>query len=48
VGVVMLGMAWAPFDWIKPLLIAAGAILILRGLASVLLLAYSPGAKDEH
>jgi hypothetical protein len=37
VGVVMLGIAWAPFDWIKPLLIAAGAILILRGCASAAL-----------
>jgi len=39
VGAVMLGIAWAPFDWIKPLLIAAGAILILRGLAETTLLA---------
>ena len=39
VGVVMLGIAWAPFDWIKPLLIAAGAILILRSIAEAALLA---------
>jgi len=37
VGVVMLGIAWAPFDWIKPLLIAAGAILILRSIAEAIL-----------
>jgi len=41
VGVVMLGIAWAPFDWIKALLIAAGAVLILRGLAEAALLARS-------
>jgi len=39
VGLLMLGMAWVPFDWIKPLLIAAGAILILRSLAEATLLA---------
>ena len=39
VGVVMLGIAWVPFDWIKPLLIAAGAILILRSLAEAALVA---------
>ena len=37
VGLIMLGMAWAPFDWVKPLLIAAGAILILRSLAEAIL-----------
>src|SRR3972149_1575167 len=39
VGVVMLGIAWAPFDWIKPLLIAAGAVLILRSIAEATLIA---------
>jgi len=39
VGLVMLGIVWAPFDWIKPLLIAASAILILRGLAEAALIA---------
>ncbi|MCI0537113.1 MAG: hypothetical protein L0Z50_18000 [Verrucomicrobiales bacterium] len=41
VGLIMLGMAWAPFDWIKSLLITAGAILILRGLAETALFARS-------
>ena len=34
----MLGIAWAPFDWIKPLLIVAGAVLILCGLAEAALI----------
>ncbi len=41
VGLIMLGMAWAPFDWIKPLLIAAGAVLSLRSLVEAALLARS-------
>ena len=39
VGAMMLGIAWAPFDWIKPLLIAAGAVLILRSIAEAALIA---------
>lgn len=33
VGGLMLAIAWAPFDWVQPLVIATGAVLILRGLA---------------
>ncbi|MGH9858690.1 MAG: hypothetical protein ACRD5F_01570 [Candidatus Acidiferrales bacterium] len=34
VGGLMLVIAWAPFDWVRPLLAAAGAVLALRGIAS--------------
>ena len=42
VGALMLGIAWAPFHWIAPLLGAAGGILVLRGLVSAVLFARAP------
>ena len=41
-GVLMLGMARLPFDWVAPLLGAAGAVLVLRGAVSVAMMARSP------
>ncbi len=43
VGAMMLGIAWLPFAWVAPLLGAAGAILVLRGLVTAVLVARSPG-----
>ncbi len=37
VGGLMLAIAWAPFDWVRPLLAAAGAVLALRGMANAAL-----------
>ena len=39
VGALMLGMVWVPFRWTAPLLGAAGAILMVRGVVSAVLLA---------
>jgi len=39
VGLLMLGIAWLPFRWVAPLLGAAGSILALRGIVSVVLVA---------
>jgi hypothetical protein len=39
VGVLMLGMAWLPFRYSAVLLGAAGAVLVLRGLANALFFA---------
>jgi hypothetical protein len=33
VGLLMLAITWGPFEWVRPLLAAAGAVLALRGLA---------------
>lgn len=33
VGGLMLVIVWAPFDWVQPLLMAAGGVLALRGVA---------------
>ncbi len=41
VGAVMLGIAFLPFVWVGPLLSAAGVILILRGIASLAMVAGS-------
>lgn len=38
VGGLMMAIAWAPFDWVRPLLAGAGAVLGLRGVASTALL----------
>ena len=38
VGLMMLGAAATRFAWVAPLLGAAGAVLILRGLASAVIL----------
>ncbi len=42
VGAVMLGITWLPFPWVVPLLGMAGGVLILRGLASAVLVARAP------
>ncbi len=42
VGGMMLGIAWVPFRWTAPLLGAAGAALMLRGLVSAVLVARTP------
>ncbi len=42
VGLLMLGISWLPFGWVAPLLGAAGGILILRGVASAVLVARLP------
>ena len=41
-GAMMLGIAWLPFPWVAPLLGAAGSILLLRGMVSVVLVARIP------
>ena len=41
-GAVMLGITWLPFAGVAPLLGVAGGILILRGLASVVLVVRLP------
>jgi hypothetical protein len=41
VGVVMLAIARVPFDYVAPLLAAAGGVLILRGAVSAALVARS-------
>jgi len=41
-GVVMLGLAWAPFPWVAPLLGTGGGILILRGALNLVLVARAP------
>jgi hypothetical protein len=38
-GLILLSLAWAPFRWAGWLLLAAGAIFVLRGLASAAILA---------
>jgi hypothetical protein len=38
VGAMMLGIAWAPFEYVPALLGAAGAILVLRGVLNAVLL----------
>ncbi len=42
VGAVVLGIAFLPFSFAAPLLAAAGGILALRGLVSVVLFARAP------
>ncbi len=42
VGAMMLGIVWVPFRWTAPLLGAAGAILMLRGVVSALLFVRIP------
>ena len=42
IGILVLSVAWAPFPWVAPLLMAAGAILALRGALNAGLLV---GAK---
>jgi hypothetical protein len=37
VGAMMLGIAWLPSGWVGPLLGVAGALLILRGMVSAVL-----------
>jgi len=37
VGALMLAIAWVPFNWIAPLLGAAGLALVVRGAASAVL-----------
>ncbi len=39
VGFMMLAIAWVPFSWIGPLLGVTGGLLIVRGIASALLIA---------
>ncbi len=41
VGALMLGIARVPFDYVAPLLAAAGGVLILRGAVSAALVARS-------
>ncbi len=41
-GGMMLGIVWVPFRWTAPLLGAAGAVLMLRGLVSAVLVARTP------
>lgn len=36
-GALMLAIAWVPFPWVAPLLIAAGLLLALRGVAGAFL-----------
>jgi hypothetical protein len=38
-GLLMLSLAWAPFRWAGWLLLATGAVFVLRGLASAAILA---------
>ncbi len=38
VGVIMLAIARAPFAWVAPLLGAAAALLVLRGIVSTVLM----------
>ena len=38
-GLILLSLAWAPFRWAGWLLLAAGAVFVLRGLASAAILA---------
>ena len=41
-GVLMLAITRVPFDWVGPMLVAGGAILVLRGtVASALLVRHS-------
>ena len=42
VGAMMLGIVWVPFPWTAPLLGAAGAVLMLRGVVSAVLFARIP------
>jgi uncharacterized membrane protein len=42
VGAIVLAIAFLPFSFAMPLLAAAGAILVLRGLVSVVILARIP------
>ena len=37
VGVIMLAIAHVPFEWVAPLLGTAGALLVLRGIVSTVL-----------
>jgi len=41
-GAMMLGIAWLPFSWIAPLLTAAGAVLMVRGMVTAVLVARLP------
>jgi len=36
VGGLMLAIAWAPFDWVQPLVVAIAVVLVLRGLVGTL------------
>jgi hypothetical protein len=40
-GMIMLLLAWAPFQWAGWLLVAAGSIFVLRGLVSAAIMAVS-------
>jgi hypothetical protein len=42
VGAIVLGIAFLPFSFAAPLLSAAGGILALRGLVSVVIFARTP------
>ncbi|PYT67863.1 MAG: hypothetical protein DMG39_22680 [Acidobacteria bacterium] len=33
-GILMLTMTRVPFDWVEPMLVAGGAILVLRGIVA--------------
>ena len=36
VGGLMVAIAWAPFDWVQPLVVAIAVVLVLRGLVGTL------------
>jgi hypothetical protein len=40
-GLIMLSLAWAPFRWAGWLLLATGAVFVLRGLVSAAIMARS-------
>lgn len=40
-GLIMLSLAWAPFEWAGWMLLATGGIFVLRGLVSAAIMARS-------